>query len=137
MKNTTVYNRAAKDSQNTYTKISSFLINDDRLSAAELGILIKILKNNDNYVFNKNYVQKQSKIGRDQFNKCIQHLKELGYLASKKIQSGCAWTVNEISTIKNPLTENQCVEKFSTSTEIRMSEKSVTEVQYNNYFAQS
>lgn len=101
IKNTTVFNRIAKDQKNAYLKISKSLINDDRLTATELAVLIKILKNNDNYVFNKNYVQKKSKIGRDKFNACIKHLKQLGYLDSKKIQSGYAWTVNEIPISKS------------------------------------
>jgi hypothetical protein len=99
--NTTTYNRAIKNKENTYKKFSSSLLNDDRLTDLELGIMIRILKNSDTYIFNKDYCQKNSGFGIDIYEKAIKHLKELGYISIERKQSGFRWIINEIASVSN------------------------------------
>ena len=97
----TTYNRAVKDSTHYYTMASMELVRDERLNATELGIMIRLLSNDDSYQINKTVEQKKSRLGRQAFNKAWKHLEELGYIKSKKIMkarggSEYHYTINEL-----------------------------------------
>lgn len=94
--NQTTYNRADRNEKEPYALIAQKLLNDDRLSVIEVGIMVRILKNSDDFVLNITYQQKQSGIGRIQFDNAIKHLIELGYLHKEKVGLSYSWTVNEV-----------------------------------------
>jgi len=132
--NTTKYNRLSDEQKvkHRYTVISNLLINDERLSFTEKGMMIWILSNSDDYIFNSEYVQKYiSGIGEDSYYKCMKHLQELGYIQKTKKLKGFDWIINEttfkISDIqetgentssKNPNQENTIRENTSSESTI-------------------
>lgn len=80
MINTTQYNRSKNNGANYYTKVDNSLIKDDSLSMAQVGIMTWILSQNDSYVVNKTYIQKQSGMGIKAFKKEWGGLVDLGYI---------------------------------------------------------
>lgn len=111
MKNETQYNRAKNDGMaNNYVKLSQKLLQDDRLSSTELGIMVRILSNCDTFVLNACHIQRTSKLTDTQFKKAWNRLKELGYLKNSRIQGGYSWTVNEESEEEEATVVNNIVE---------------------------
>lgn len=55
------------------------------LRAEEIGIMFHILSNSDNWILNKDDIMKKSKLGKDRFKTCWNHLKELGYIVINKL----------------------------------------------------
>jgi len=76
------------------------LVKDERLNATEKGIMLMILSNANYYVLNSTYLQKEAGIGKVQFNKCMKHLQELGYLLKKPLKNGgYKWIIMESTLI--------------------------------------
>lgn len=98
--NVTEYQRTVKNSENPYLTLSTKLTNDSRLNVIDKGILLDIFNNSDEYIFNANYMQKKSGIGKVQYQKSINKLIELGYIRKERIQCGVKWIFCEDSTIK-------------------------------------
>ena len=85
--NRTTILRAPKDKDNPFTRISNALINDKRLSDAEVGIMVRILANSDDWIINKDYHQKKSLLTRGSFNTVWRNLIVYGYIEQTKIFS--------------------------------------------------
>jgi hypothetical protein len=103
-KNKTVYIRESHNEENPYTTISNLLVKDERLTASEKGLMLMILSNANYYVFNSSFLQKESGLGKVQFNKCMKRLQELGYLLKKPLKNGgYKWIVMESTIIFNDL----------------------------------
>ena len=93
--NTTEYVRAIHDINHYYVSFSYNLLNDQRLSLEEIAIIIMILKNNDSYILNMNYLMKTSKIGQISFYKAIRNLQKFGYLEKMRGYGTTKWIVRE------------------------------------------
>lgn len=99
-KNKTVYIRESYNEEHPFTIISNHLVKDENLNATEKGIMLMILSNANIYVLNSTYLQKESGIGKVQFNKCMKHLQELGYLLKKPLKNGgYKWIIMESTLI--------------------------------------
>lgn len=99
-KNKTVYIRESYNEEHPYTIISNHLVKDERLNATEKGIMLMILSNANIYILNSTYLQKESGLGKVQFNKCMKQLQELGYLLKKPLKNGgYKWIVMESTLI--------------------------------------
>lgn len=94
-RNKTKIVRVKHDKDNPYTCITNTLIQDDRLNATELGIMLELLSNADSYILNSTYFIQQTGITRYKFYKCWNHLIALGYINKIKIQGGYQWIINE------------------------------------------
>ncbi len=82
-KNKTVYIRESYNDEHPYTIISNHIVKDERLTATEKGLMLMILSNDNSYVLNSSYLQKESGLGKVQFNKTMKRLQELGYLLKR------------------------------------------------------
>lgn len=81
MINKTTFNRSVNNGiDNHYTKVDNGLIKDINLSMAQVGVMTWILSQNDSYVINKTYIQKQSGLGKVAFKKVWDGLVEIGYI---------------------------------------------------------
>ncbi len=110
--NSTLYNRAHHNEQNPFTVITNTLINDSRLTVVELGLMIKILSNSENYIFNSVYTQQTSGIGKDKYNQSLKKLISLGYISKKaKNKGGWLWVINETPNIPTELTQISSLEE--------------------------
>ena len=99
-KNKTVYIRESYSEKHPFTIISHYLVKDKRLTATEKGLMLMILSNKDVYVLNSSYLQKESGLGKVQFNKSMKRLQELGYLLKKPLNNGgYKWIVMESTLI--------------------------------------
>jgi hypothetical protein len=99
-KNKTVYIRESYNEEHPFTIISNHLVKDERLNATEKGIMLMIFSNANIYVLNSTYLQKESGIGKVQFNNCMKHLQELGYLVKKPLKNGgYKWIIIESTLI--------------------------------------
>ena len=83
--NRTTILRAPKDKDNPFTRISNALINDKRLSDAEVGIMVRILANADEWIINKELQQKKSLLTEGSFNASWKNLIKYGYIEQSKI----------------------------------------------------
>lgn len=115
-RNTTTYNRALNDRDHPYTLISNTLINDERLSFYEKGLMTWILSNSDKYVLNMNHAGDISGFGKTIRDKASKRLQKLGYLKNERVNGGWHWIVNEIpqeiqqgsnTNIKKPILKNE------------------------------
>lgn len=88
IKNEIVYIRQLHDPLHPFRIISMSLLNDDRLNYIEIGLMVKVLSNADNFSFVASYNQRKSGIGQDMFYKASKHLQELGYLIKTPIAGG-------------------------------------------------
>lgn len=115
MKNLTNYNRADHGTTNNYTVISNQLINDNNLNVIDKGIMLMILSNSDNFIYNSIVMQKKSGIGKIAFYSSIKKLITLGYINKQAIQGGYIWTINEAPIIaeqpQQPMEEQQPTEE--------------------------
>lgn len=103
--------------KNKYTVITNNLIRDERLNVIEIGIMAKILSNDDTkYILNMKTLQKESNIGEDSFYKATKHLTQLGYISKTRIKGGVKWSINEIP-LKNETPSNNAVNNNSISVE--------------------
>jgi hypothetical protein len=103
-KNKTVYIRESCNEKHPYTIISNHLVKDNRLTATEKGLMLMILSNQNIYVLNSSYLQKESGLGKVQFNKAMKRLQELGYLLKKPLKNGgYKWIVMESTLIYDEL----------------------------------
>jgi hypothetical protein len=99
-KNKTVYIRESYNEEHPYTIISNYLVKDNRLTATEKGLMLMILSNKNIYVLNSSYLQKESGLGKVQFNKSMKKLQQLGYLLKKPVKNGgYKWIVMESTII--------------------------------------
>ena len=96
IKNEIVYFRYLHDRTHAYATTSMTLLNDDRLSYFELGLMVKALSNANDFSFVASYNQEQSGFGQDVFYNASKHLQELGYLMkTPKVGGGWKWIVIE------------------------------------------
>ena len=94
-RNTTKYNRSLHDENNTYSCIANSLTNNDNLNAIEKGLMLMILSNSDEYIFNSTFLFKRSGLSRRLYFDSIDNLILLGYIQKYKIASGWNWIINE------------------------------------------
>lgn len=95
--NKTTYNRVEHCSMHPYTKISNYLIDDLRLSFIEKGFMMELLKNNDTYIFNSDYMQEHiSKLGQVVYDQAKANLIKYGYIEQKRIFGGVEYVINEV-----------------------------------------
>lgn len=102
-KNKTIMERAKHDKNNTYTVILNDLIRDERLNVTEVGIMVRILTNDETkYVFNSIVMQKTSGIPRGKYFDAIKNLKKYGYIDSKALRGGgVCWVIREQPMVKS------------------------------------
>jgi hypothetical protein len=138
MKNQTQFNRAKKDKENLYNCFSTNL-ND--LPIIELGIMIKILSNSDDWIINKLYLQKNSGLGRVQFSRAWNNLVKLGYITEQPIQGGWLYIITEnphstkMTSVKNDKCQKRQVSKMTSvenDTLIITNKKTITNKRSNN-----
>lgn len=95
-KNNTVYNRVEHNEKHPYTKISNYLIKDQRLTFTELGFMVWALSNQDTYVFNSDFTRENiSGIGHDSFDKAKKNLLKYGYLEMERGYGYWDYVINE------------------------------------------
>ena len=82
--NQTIYYRSVHNKENPYLQISRALIQDDRLSAIAVGLMVIILSNNDSFVLNVGHLKKVSKLTKTQFYKAWDSLQEYQYVVQRK-----------------------------------------------------
>lgn len=92
--NVTSYNRD-DHSTKPFVIYSMSIFDDKRLSNDELLIMLKLLKNSDNYIFNSTYFQKESGLSKNKYYDALYHLIELGYINKKTDRRNVIWTINE------------------------------------------
>ncbi len=103
-KNLTIYIRENWGKDNPYTIISNYLIKDERLSATEKGLMLMILSNHREYVFNSTVLFKHSNLGKVEFNKSMKKLQTLGYLFKRPLKNGgFKWIIMESTLIFDDL----------------------------------
>jgi len=103
-KNQTIYIRETWSEEHPFTIISNYLIKDERLSATEKGLMLMILSNHREYIFNSTVLHWQSGLGKVEFNKSMKILQKLGYLIKKPLKSGgYKWIVIESTLIYEDL----------------------------------
>ena len=73
-------NRAKKDKENPYTKVSNAFINDSRLSFKAKGILLYLLSKPDTWVYKVQDLYNYSTDGFDSIKNGIKELKACGYI---------------------------------------------------------
>ena len=131
-KNEYIINRAPH--KGNHTIITNLLIRDPRLNVIDIGIMTKLLSDNDKiWIFNKEYFRETiSGIGKKKYDSSWKKLQQLGYVSKKRIQSGVRWTINEIPThstsnddfitSKNERNENNSITSHFNPTEINPTE---------------
>ena len=77
--------RSLKDKEHPFTRISNRLICDQKLSDTEVGIMVRILANSDDWIISKEYQQKRSLLTRGNFNTAWRNLVANGYIEQTKI----------------------------------------------------
>jgi hypothetical protein len=103
-KNQTIYIRETWSEEHPFTIISNYIVKDDRLSATEKGLMLMILSNHREYIFNSTVLHWQSGLGKVEFNKSMKILQKLGYLIKKPLKSGgYKWIVIESTLIYEDL----------------------------------
>lgn len=103
--NQTIYYRSVHNKENPYLQISRALIQDDRLSAIAVGLMVLILSNNDSFVLNVGHLKKVSKLTKTQFYKAWDSLQEYQYVLQRKSgKNSWHYIVNEA-----PITINQSI----------------------------
>ena len=100
--NQTAYYRLDHNKSNPYLKISRSLVQDKRLTAIAVGLMVKILSNSDNFVLNASYLKQVSQLTKTQFYKAWNDLQKYQYVIQKKVGKG-SWhyIVNEDPNHKN------------------------------------
>jgi len=95
MKNQTTFNRAPKDSDHPYNKLSAKLY---KLPLNELNIMQFILCNNDDWIVNRREIyQRLHNLGMSdiRFRKAWMSLQKKHYLICKRFRGGVHWFINE------------------------------------------
>lgn len=75
------------------------ILTDERLNVTELGIMTKLLSMGFGYKFKATKFRNKIGLGYQTYQKCLQHLQELGYL--EKYFDGKKWNWNINDTPKN------------------------------------
>jgi hypothetical protein len=125
-KNTTIYKRCTHSEEHPFTMVSNYLIRElqaedpkRRIDFTELGFMVYLLSNSDNFIFNSEYTQKKiSGIGQDKYYQTVKHLQKLGYLKKTRKEGGINWIISEIlfhipenkNTIENTSSDNTSIE---------------------------
>jgi len=103
--NRTIIIRSPKDKDNPFTRISNLLINDHRLSGTEVGVMVRLLANADDWIINKTFEEKKSRLTRGGFNTAWKNLIAYGYIEqTKAFHPRISYTYK---IIENPVPESQ------------------------------
>ena len=95
MVNETIYEKGC----NGFTRVSNEITLNDKLTIIEIGLMTKLLSNQDTYVINKTVEQKKSGISTNSFNNAWKTLETEGYISSNKLQTKGGYKY--IYTIRN------------------------------------
>jgi len=99
-KNQTVYIRETWSVEHPYSIISNYLIKDEKLTATEKGLMVMILSNHKDFIFNSTVLFKQSGLGKVEFNNSMKTLQNRGYLIKKPLKKGgYKWIIIESTMI--------------------------------------
>ena len=107
MNNKTTFLRTPKNRGNLFVRTSKALIDDERLSVIDIGIMNKILSKPDDWILNKGCLQSASGIGEILFNNSWDNLKECGYITQKKVIDNRKVIGWEYTIIEKPIPRNQ------------------------------
>lgn len=97
--------RSPKDKDNPFTRISNLLINDNRLSDTEVGLMVRILSNADDWIISKEYQQRKSLLTRGSFNTAWKNVVRYGYIEQTKTYSPYISYTYKI--IENPVPDSK------------------------------
>jgi hypothetical protein len=95
-----------------FSVLPNHLMNDERLSADELGLLVYLLSKPNDWRVQTSQLQARFGIGRDKTKRIIRQLEQYGYIA-KDLQraEGGQFAANRYIVSDSPLTENPSTEK--------------------------
>lgn len=113
--------RSPKDKEHPFTRISNRLICDQKLSDTEVGIMVRILANSDDWIINKEYQQKRSLLTRGTFNTAWRNLVANGYIVQTKNfkpKISYVYTIFEGTVYGNTTTTDQFPPVENTQVEI-------------------
>jgi hypothetical protein len=121
----TIY-RPARRAQ--YTVVSNTLMNDERLSADALGVLVYLLSRPDDWAIHRDQLMARFKIGRDKFQAIFRELSGFGYARLEAVAvaesgqlAGKRWVIIEEPEAENRQPENP---SLGSATDERVSRQS-------------
>ena len=78
---------------NTYTAIQNHILRDEKLGAAEIGILSRLLSYGSDFIIHKGVEQKKANLSRYTFDKAWKVLTTEGYIKKEKLHRGYKWII--------------------------------------------
>ena len=111
--NTTLYYRSKNNGvENYYSKIDNGMLKDKNLNMTQKGIMAWILSQDDTYIINKTYIQKESGLGRQAFSTAWKGLIDAGYIKESATISPDSGKSYHYTVYENP-TETSVSDSYS------------------------
>ena len=94
-----------------FTTLTNSLINDTRLSADDLGMLVYLLSKPNDWIVRVTELRKRFDIGRDKVYRLLRQLEQYGYVVSEQVKIDGKFAENRYVVSDLPCTENPYTEK--------------------------
>jgi len=100
--------------KDNFSVLPNELLNDDRLSAEQLGLLVYLLSKPTDWQVQVTELRKRFDVGRDKIRTILACLEQYGYISKEQVRSEGKFASNRYVVSDSPLTEKPLTEKPST-----------------------
>ena len=97
--------------KDNFSVLPNHLLNDDRLSADQLGLLVYLLSKPTDWQVQVTELRKRFDVGRDKIRTILACLEQYGYISKEQVRQEGKFALNRYVVSDSPLTEKPLTEK--------------------------
>ena len=116
--------------KDNFSVLPNNLLNDDRLSADQLGLLVYLLSKPTDWQVQVTELRKRFDVGRDKIRTILACLEQYGYISKEQVRQEGKFASNRYVVSDSPLTEKPLTEKPSTANPTLTKDRSKQKTEY-------
>ncbi len=116
--------------KDNFSVLPNHLLNDDRLSADQLGLLAYLLSKPTDWQVQVTELRKRFDVGRDKIRTILACLEQYGYITKEQVRLDGKFATNRYVVSDSPLTEKPSTEKPSTANPTLNKDRSKQRTEY-------
>ena len=116
--------------KDNFSVLPNELLNDDRLSADQLGLLVYLLSKPTDWQVQVTELRKRFDVGRDKIRTILGCLEQYGYISKEQVRADGKFASNRYVVSDSPLTEKPLTEKPLTANPTLTKDRSKQKTEY-------
>ena len=116
--------------RDNFSVLPNHLLNDERLSADQLGLLVYLLSKPTDWQVQVTELRKRFDVGRDKIRTILACLEQYGYVVKEQVRQEGKFASNRYVVSDSPLTEKPLTEKPSTANPTLTKDRSKQKTEY-------